>query len=85
MLRFQSDALKPGEAVFVHDDNDPELARAPGSVVRVTSRNGAADELAIRIAGSTSLVRPRRQAVHMAPPDRRFECWRCDATAALAA
>ena len=85
MLRFEWDALKPGDAVLVHNDDDPELALAAGSVVLVQSRGGAANELAIRMTSSAALVRPRRPAVHMAPLDRRFECWRCDASAARAA
>lgn len=82
MLGFEWNALKPGDRVLVHDDRDPGLALHPGVVHLVQTRAGALNDVAIRLARTgPSVVRPRRQAVHGAPLDRHFECWRCDAIA----
>lgn len=86
MLVFQWNALKPGDRVAVHDDAAPDLALREGTVAFVRTRPGAPNEIAIRGSAPTGgVVRPRRQAVHMLPLDRRFECWRCDALAGTTA
>ena len=79
MLGFEWSALRVGDHVVVHDDLDPGLVRCPGIVKVVQTRFQDANEVTIRLAGPPSrLVRPRRQAVHLVPLDRR-RCWRCDA------
>lgn len=83
MLAFQWNALRVGDPVLVHDDGDRALTLHAGVVELVQTRRAAANELAIRVDHDPSrIVRPRRQAVHIAPIDRRFVCWRCDGMAA---
>lgn len=78
MLPFQWNALRTGDRVLVHDDADPALGE--GVVALVQTHVQADNDIAIRLTGTPSrTVRPRRHAVHMAPLDRRFECWRCAA------
>ena len=73
-------------SVFVHDDDQPELTLQAGVVVLLQPRSSAANDLGIRLSVAPfRVVRPRRHAVHRLPPDRRLECWRCDAIAARTA
>lgn len=81
MLTFQWNALRTGDRVLVHDDDAPNLATESGVVAIVRMRRGYTNDVAIRIETTARIVRPRRQAVHLLPLDRRFSCWRCDAAA----
>lgn len=87
MIRQEWNALQVGDHVFVHEDNDHNLAAVPGRVVVVEFAEGSND-VSIRIStgrGQATVVRPRRLAVHLEEldPDRR--CWRCDTHARAAA
>ena len=80
MIRQEWNALQVGDHVFVHEDNDQQLAAVPGRVVVVDFAEGS-NHVSIRISparGKAVVVRPRRLAVHLEEldPDRR--CWRCD-------
>jgi hypothetical protein len=81
MLTFQWNALRTGGRVLVHDDDAPDLATESGVVAIVRTRRGSTNDVAIRSETTGRIVRPRRLAVHLLPPDRRFSCWRCDAAA----
>jgi len=77
MLRFAWDALRVGDSVKVHDDDDPGLAMHDGVVALVATHRGDANEVGFRVGGF--VVRARRHAVHLLPFDR-VGCWRCDAS-----
>ena len=79
MLTFEWNSLRVGERVLVHDDDDPSLTLHEGVVRLVETRDGAANDVGIRVDGK--LRRVRRHAVHLLPLDRR-NCWRCDARGA---
>jgi hypothetical protein len=78
--KFEWNALRPGDHVAVHDDNDRRLGLDEGVVELVETRVGGND-VAVRLDGSTVLVRPRRVAVHLWPIDPQEACWRCEAAA----
>ena len=80
MQRFQWNSLRTGDRVLVHDDHAPGLDTHEGVVAIVEARRGGTNDVGIRIETSGQIVRPRRHAVHQLPLDRRFWCWRCDAT-----
>jgi len=78
MLKFQCDALRRGDSVFVHDDRDADLALRVGVVTLVDVRpSGHAVDIR-RSPGTPTgrVVRPGRFAVHLAPVDVH-DCWRC--------
>ena len=81
MLRMEWNALRVGNHVLVHDDDDLAAPLAEGKVTILQARPGAWNDLAIRLTGSTGpVVRPRAGACHLVPlhsPD----CWRCDVLA----
>jgi hypothetical protein len=81
MWKFEWNALRPGDRVAVHDDNDSGLPLDEGVVELVETRAGGND-IAVRLAGSSVLIRPRRLAVHLSPVDPQDDCWRCAAAAA---
>jgi hypothetical protein len=84
VIRLQWNGLRPGDRVEVHDDDDPGLALAGGTVELVQTAPGGND-LAIRIrpdGRSSRVVRPRRLAVHLLPHDPDEDCWRCRIAAA---
>ena len=74
MLSFQWNALRVGDRVLVHDDNDPNLTLHSGTVAIVESRKRAANDVAIRVDGRVRRV--RRHGVHLVPFDQTG-CWRC--------
>jgi hypothetical protein len=79
MIRLQWNALRIGHQVLVHDESDPEMPLVPGRVAMIQTTNGSND-VAIRISpddGTTSIVRPRRLAVHLRRLDPAEHCWRC--------
>ena len=83
MLRFDWNALRPGDHVLVHDDGDITLALHDG-VVAMIDPGPESNDVGIRLdaaGGEPTIVHPRRRAVHPAPIDRREPCWRCDAIA----
>ena len=78
MLKFQWDALRRGDAVFVHTDGDADLGLRAGVVTLVDVRPCGHD-VGIRLTTSTptgTVVRPGRFAVHLAAVDDD-DCWRC--------
>lgn len=85
MLLFQWNALRPGDAVEVHDDNDLSGPIEAGRVRIVqTGLSTGGNDIAVRLE-SGRLVRPRRGAVHTTATGSR-DCWRChDSTANRAA
>ena len=78
MLKFQWDALRRGDTVFVHDASDADLGLRAGVVTLVDVRPSGHD-VGIRLTAGTptgSVVRPGRFAVHIAAV-ADHECWRC--------
>ena len=84
MLRFQWNALRPGDRVLVHDDLAVGLDLNEGLVKLVETRSSRTNDVGIRLNATGKMLRPRHHAVHMLPLDRRISCWRCDTIAALA-
>lgn len=76
MLRLDWNALRPGDHVFLHDDQTHDLRLMHGVVVAAEPRRGAANIVAIRCTrdGEPSTTLPRRQAVHSTSASG---CWRC--------
>jgi hypothetical protein len=78
MLKFQWDALRRGDTVFVHDASDADLGLRAGVVTLVDVRPFGHD-VGIRLATGIPTapdVRPGRLAVHIAAVDDH-DCWRC--------
>ena len=78
MLKFQWDALRRGDAVFVHDASDANLDLRAG-VVRLVDVRPSGHDVGIRLATGTrtgSVVRPGRFSVHLAAGEDH-DCWRC--------
>src|SRR5687768_1805516 len=68
MLKFQWDALRGGDTVFVHDASDADLGLRAGVVTLIDVRPSGHD-VAIRLTTGTPtgpVVRPGRFAVHLA-------------------
>jgi hypothetical protein len=80
MWKFEWNALRPGDRVVVHDDNDSGLGLDEG-VVEIVETGVGGNDVAVRLSGSPLLIRPRRLAVHLSPVDPQDACWRCDAAA----
>ena len=77
MLKFQWDALRRGDTVFVHDASDAFLGVRAG-VVTLVDVIPSGHDVGIRLTTGTrdgSVVRPGRFAVHLASVDD--DCWRC--------
>ena len=79
MRTFEWNALRAGEHVMVHDDEDPALRLREGVVCTVQPGRGAANDVMIKVDGTVRRV--RRHAVHLIPLDV-VGCWRCEAAAA---
>ena len=82
MLRFQWNALRPGDAVNVHDLESSEMTLLPGIVATVDTRAGRklANGVRIRVDGNDGVIRllwPAYMAVHLEPPETE-PCWRCE-------
>lgn len=79
MIRAYWNALRVDDDVCVHDDTDPGLAISSGTVAFVDT-TAATNAVTIRITNddtTTSLVHPKRLAVHLQERDSRTDCWRC--------
>ena len=78
MLKFQWNALRRGDRVFVHDPADANLGLRAG-LVTLTDTGRFGHEVGIRLTTGTHtsrVVRPGRFAVHL---DNEYNdnCWRC--------
>ena len=84
VMVFAWNALRPGDALAIHnDDTDPSAALQFGVVSIVQTRRGS-NEIAVQLAASgtaKTVIRPRRLAVHSMPLNPNEPCWRCDAIA----
>jgi hypothetical protein len=84
VLTFEWNALRPGDRVKVHSDDHASLSLLDGVVVLVEIGNRSGG-VAVRVPVGNrewAVVRPRRQAVHLATPDPSESCWRCAMMAA---
>lgn len=81
MLRMHWNAMRVGDEVLVHDDDDLTAPLALGTITILQSRPGGWNDLAIRLTGATgAVIRPRGGACHLLPLNSE-DCWRCDALA----
>ena len=81
MLRMHWNALRVGDRVLVHNDDNLAAAPAEGTIRILQSRPSGWNDLAIRLTGSTGpVIRPRGGACHLVPL-RSQDCWRCDVLA----
>lgn len=82
MLAFQWNALRVGDRVAVHDDSDADLEPHEAIVALLQTRQFGANEIGLRRTDQpTTMLRPRRHAVHLLPFDQGIPCWRCNARA----
>lgn len=83
MLKFQWNALRCGDPVFVHDTADADYALLHGEVAIVDTVVGSTNDLAVRVQtpASHAIIRPARLTVHLDPLDPNEACWRCDIAA----
>jgi hypothetical protein len=82
MLLFQWNALRVGDLVDVHDDKAVEFDIHRGVVSIVQTRGQQANDVAVRLVDERGTVlRPRRDAVHLVPCQDATTCWRCSAEA----
>lgn len=78
MLKFQWNALRRGDPVFVHDAADTDFVLLYGEVTIVDTVVGGTNDLAVRVPTPTShVIRPARLTVHLDPLDPNEDCWRC--------
>ena len=83
MLTFEWDALRCGDLVLVHDDDNiggPLLNGTVALVDRGRGRGGS--DIGIRtteLDGTTLMRRPRRMSTHLDRLDPAERCWRCAA------
>jgi hypothetical protein len=85
MVRLEWNALRVGDKVLVHDPGDPAMQLLPG-VVAIVQTMHRSNDIGIRVASRSdrsSVLRPKRLAVHLDPRDTTEECWRCEDIAAL--
>jgi hypothetical protein len=78
MLKFQWNALRRGDTVFVHDPTDADLGLRAGVVTLIDASQRGPD-VGIRLTTGTPtapVVRPGRFAVHLAAGNDD-DCWRC--------
>ena len=77
MLRLHWNALRVGDQVLVHNDDELSTPLAEGTIKIVQTRPDGWNHLAIRLTGSTGhVIRPRGGACHLLPL-RPEDCWRC--------
>jgi hypothetical protein len=85
MLRFEWNALRVGDTVFVHDPRGQRDPAAEGTVVTVDTKTGkhGVNGVGIRVAaeGGHRVVWPSFLTVHRDPRDPIDDCWRCAALA----
>jgi hypothetical protein len=78
MLKFEWNALRRGDAVFVHDPRDADHGLRAGVVTLIDVRPLGHD-VGIRLTTGIPtgrVVRPGRFAVHLAGVEDH-DCWRC--------
>ena len=84
MLAFQWNALRVGDRVRVHDDQTTDLTLRDGVVALVQTHEGELHDVGVRQGVDSSIVHPRRQAVHLEDDDGSDVCWRCATPAGVA-
>jgi len=80
MLRFEWNALRPGDHVVLHDPRTPEMTLTDGVVTGVETHKRV-NGVGIRVAkprGDVEVLWPSPFVVHSDPRDPTEQCWRCD-------
>ena len=83
MLRFEWNALRPGDDTLVHDVGSPTMALVPGIVEMVDTQRGDYG-IGIRVKTGRSAARivwPSSRSVHRGSEVGTDPCWRCDVLA----
>ena len=81
MLRFEWNALRPGDDTLVHDPGSVDMGLVPGVVELVDTKPGD-HGVGIRMSTGGSagrIVWPSSLAVHLGPTVGTEPCWRCEA------
>ena len=83
MLKFEWNALRPGDHVRVHDPRTAEMTLTAGVVTGVDTHKRV-NGVGIRVGapGDTQVLWPSPFIVHRDPRDPTEPCWRCDELAA---
>ena len=79
MHRLEWNALQVGDTVLVHDPSSAALELVPGLIAMLNAAEGP-NHIGIRIAatdGSSTVICPPRQAVHLRTTLPTAPCWRC--------
>jgi hypothetical protein len=87
VLKFEWNALRPGDRVVVHDPRANEMTLTDGVVTGVDIMKGV-NGVGIRVGadrGETAVLWPSHLVVHRDPPDPTEPCWRCQELAERAA
>ena len=80
MLRFEWNALRPGDHVLVHDPRTDEMTLTDGVVTSVDTHKRV-NGVGIRIdtpGGDPAILWPNPFVVHHDPRDPAEPCWRCE-------
>ncbi len=79
MLKFEWNALRPGDHVLVHDPRMAEMTLTDGVVTAVDTHKRL-NGVGIRVgasSGAAVVLWPSSVVVHRDPPDPTEQCWRC--------
>ncbi len=80
MLRFEWNALRPGDRVQVHDPRTAEMTLTDGIVTGVDTHRRV-NGVGIRVGaphGDAEVLWPSPFVVHLDPRDPTERCWRCE-------
>jgi hypothetical protein len=84
MMKFEWNALRPGDKVLVHDAGAATLALTSGVVTTIDAHKDT-NGVGVRVAsgeGNSRILWPMSRAVHRDPRTAGEPCWRCEAVAA---
>ncbi|HVM66011.1 MAG TPA: hypothetical protein VMU14_14185 [Acidimicrobiales bacterium] len=79
MLRFEWNALRPGDHVLVHDPDTAVMTLIDGVVTSVDTHKRL-NGVGIRVGApraDTAILWPSHLVVHRDPSDETESCWRC--------
>jgi hypothetical protein len=79
VLRFEWNALRPGDHVLVHDPRTADMTLTDGVVTSVDThkRVNGVGICVDALDGDAAILWPSPFVVHHDPPDPSEPCWRC--------